>query len=105
MEVGLSNFGLLIGNGNVKYDTVDKTCNCLHCNYKRYKYEWAHVLDNANTMRQRTPNRQIYRPKENGMHIEFRNDLTMRMAIDYGRIKIIRKAYINNSIGRYIICL
>ena len=39
------------------------------------------------------------------MRFELYNDLTRRMEITYGRIKIIHKPNINDAPARYIICL
>ena len=45
------------------------------------------VHNRENTMRKFTPNSQLRRYKEKGMHIELHNDLTLQMEIDYGELK------------------
>ena len=100
MEFGLPNCELIVCSGKVKYGPIGETWNCLFCNYNREKYEWAQVVNHATSKHKGPSNRATHNRKEQGMHIEFKNDLAIQMEIEYGRIEITNKPNIQGFLTR-----
>ena len=63
------------------------------------------VINHAIDMHKTTLNQHSCNIKEKGMRIEFENDLTIQMEIDFGRIKIINRPNVYEILTRYLISL
>ena len=86
-EAGRPNTPLIIGNGTVQYEHMQKQWPCLICNYSRRKYEWRRVLNHPNAKRNIHYINRHNKPDPRGMHIEnkttsrFKWKLTTRESI------------------------
>ena len=85
-QTGLPSKDSTIANGNVKYNSNDKTWECLICHKKSSKYNRRQIINHVNT--KHTADKKSLRTKTaRGTHIEKENDKILLMESDYGRIR------------------
>ena len=85
-QAGLPQESIVLADGKVKYDAINKTWTCTICNKTKNKYNRKQIVNHVNSMhgenKQNKPNR-----KGKGKLIEKDDYIICKMEHDYGRIR------------------